>query len=133
MPSVTYGKSPMAAGMGSFRALRAVRNGRSEESAPLLWWLWIAFASAGLCYGVLESAVRVDYMKMMTEEDAGQRFALLAVVERASGVIGPALWIVPFWIISNEASANVGSMVLMASLPVICALMLRVSRYGRAT
>lgn len=81
--------------------------------------LWTAFVIAGICYGILESAIRVNFMGNFSPETAGKNFGVLAVTERTSGVIGPLIWIIPFSIFKNENMAYVSSMLLMALLTAI--------------
>ena len=59
-------------------------------------YIWFSFPIAGFSYGVLESSIRISYMKGMIESEAGKQFAVLTAVERASGIIGPLVWSAPF-------------------------------------
>jgi MFS-type transporter involved in bile tolerance (Atg22 family) len=78
--------------------------------------LWIAFVVAGFSYGLLESAIRVSFMARFSSESAGENFGVLAIVERTSSVVGPMVWIIPFYVIANENSAYIYAMLSMAIL-----------------
>jgi len=90
--------------------------------------LWTAFVIAGLSYGILESAIRVNFMGNFSAQTAGKNFGVLAVIERTSGVIGPLIWIVPFYILKEENSSYITSMLLMAGLILIALLILILNR-----
>lgn len=92
--------------------------------------LWLSFILAGISYGILESAIRVDFMQKFTSNVAGQNFGLLAIIERTSGVVGPVLWILPF-VLSNQQQSKqyVMSMWLMGLLCMIAFLL--IIRYDR--
>lgn len=78
--------------------------------------LWAAFVVAGITYGILESAMRINFMNRFPNNESGKNFGTYAAVERASGVIGPLIWIIPFSIIGNGSRAFVDGMQLMAVL-----------------
>lgn len=78
--------------------------------------LWIAFALAGITYGILESVIRLNFMATFSSENAGENFGVLAAVERSSGVFGPLLWIIPFSLIQNEEQSYIASMLLMSCM-----------------
>jgi MFS-type transporter involved in bile tolerance (Atg22 family) len=86
--------------------------------------LWAAFAMAGISYGILESAIRVNFMGTFSSENAGENFGILAVIERTSGVIGPLIWIVPFSLFSNQIHSYISSMLLMSSLTFLALILL---------
>lgn len=86
--------------------------------------LWVAFVTAGASYGMLESAIRIHFMKTFSARNAGENFGMFAMLERASGIIGPLIWIVPFWVIKNEVQSYIGSMLLMSVLGFIAFLIL---------
>lgn len=81
-------------------------------------FLWSGFVLAGLAYGILESAIRINFMKNFTGQDAGKHFGVMAVIERSSGILGPLMWIIPSYIFINERDENIGSMVLMLILTI---------------
>ena len=85
--------------------------------------LWVAFIVAGVSYGILESAIRVNFMGNFSAQTAGKNFGILAVIERTSGVIGPLIWIVPFYLFKENRAYSV-SMLLMASLTLFALLIL---------
>ena len=87
-------------------------------------FLWAAFIIAGLSYGILESAIRVNFMGNFSAESAGKNFGVLAVIERTSGVVGPLIWIVPFYIFKEDNTSYTISMFLMAGLTLIAFLIL---------
>lgn len=86
--------------------------------------LWTAFVIAGVSYGILESAIRVNFMGNFTAQTAGKNFGVLAVIERTSGVVGPVIWIVPFYIFKEESFSYIASMVLMSALTLAALLIL---------
>jgi MFS-type transporter involved in bile tolerance (Atg22 family) len=86
--------------------------------------LWTAFIVAGFSYGILESAIRVDFMGNFSPATAGENFGVLAVAERTSGVLGPLIWIIPFYLLSAENAAYRYAMLLMACLAFAAFLLL---------
>ncbi len=86
--------------------------------------LWIAFITAGLSYGIMESSIRVNFMGTFSPVKAGENFGILAVVERTSGVIGPLIWIIPFTIFSDNNNSYIFSMYLMALISFVAFLLL---------
>lgn len=90
--------------------------------------LWTAFVIAGLSYGILESAIRINFMHNFPPSTAGKNFGVLAVIERTSGVIGPLIWILPFYLISKERQAYISSMLLMAGLTLIALIILNLNK-----
>lgn len=86
--------------------------------------LWAAFVIAGLSYGILESAIRINFMHNFAPSTAGKNFGVLAVVERTSGVIGPLIWVLPFYLISQERQAYISSMLLMAGMTLTALIIL---------
>jgi MFS-type transporter involved in bile tolerance (Atg22 family) len=78
--------------------------------------LWTAFVTAGISYGILESAIRVNFMGTFQAKYAGENFGILAIVERASGIVGPLLWIVAFSFSSDKSQSYITSMLVMAGL-----------------
>lgn len=78
--------------------------------------LWSAFLIAGISYGILESAIRVNFMSKFSVEMAGRSFGILAIIERTAGIIGPLIWIIPFSFFNEETNSYYFSMLLMALL-----------------
>lgn len=77
--------------------------------------LWIAFITAGISYGMLESAMRINYMTTFSSNNAGENFGILAVVERTAGILGPIVWSIPFLFLGTSTS-YILAMNLMAGL-----------------
>jgi len=75
--------------------------------------IWFAFPIAGFCYGILESSIRLAFMVNMPIHEAGQKFALLAVVERASALFGPVVWSSAFVFGFSSGTASRLAMTLM--------------------
>lgn len=92
--------------------------------------LWTSFALAGLSYGVLESSMRLHFMSKFSATKAGSSFAIFAVLERFSGLIGPILWIIPFYFFTSASKANIFSMLIMAFVTVV-ALFLMIIKKSR--
>ena len=86
--------------------------------------LWVAFVFAGASYGILESAIRVNFMSSFSSENAGENFGVLAVVERTSGVVGPLVWIIPFSLFIDEVHSYITSMLLMSGLAFMAFILL---------
>ena len=86
--------------------------------------IWSSFILAGISYGLLESAIRLNFMASFSPEEAGEHFGILAVAERTSGVIGPLFWIIPFTILRYEIQAYVVSMLLMSSMALLAFILL---------
>lgn len=82
--------------------------------------LWPAFLLAGASYGMLESAIRLNFMKGISPGQAGRHFGLYSAIERSSGVVGPLIWISPFVLISDVSYSYSWSFTLMA-LMAFCA------------
>jgi MFS-type transporter involved in bile tolerance (Atg22 family) len=79
--------------------------------------LWGAFAVAGICYGILESAIRLNFMRTFTPDHAGENFGMLTIIERTSGLLGPVVWIVPF-LLFQRTEAYLVSFALMSLLTI---------------
>jgi MFS-type transporter involved in bile tolerance (Atg22 family) len=86
--------------------------------------IWIAFIIAGISYGILESAIRIDFMSTFPPEKAGVNFGILASIERTSGTIGPLIWILPFLLNYNSDRSYIFSMWLMALLAISAFILL---------
>lgn len=78
--------------------------------------LWGAFIIAGISYGVIESAIRLNFMYKFQAKHAGENFGVLAIIERASGIAGPLLWIAAFSISKTETHSYLFSMRVMGTL-----------------
>lgn len=95
-------------------------------------FVWSAFIIAGFSYGVLESAIRVNFMGNFSPATAGANFGVLAVAERTSGVLGPLIWIIPFYFLSVESLAYRSGMLIMACLAFASFLLLLFSTNPRS-
>jgi MFS-type transporter involved in bile tolerance (Atg22 family) len=82
------------------------------------YFLWSSFVLAGFAYGLLESAIRINFMSRFEEKIAGERFAVLAIAERFSGIIGPLIWIIPFAVSNDSVWSYNTSMILMSILSI---------------
>ena len=125
----------MAAAGGGLAAAKFVRGVRAA------WWLVgaalalagaivvigmeyfnsliIAFIVAGACYGLVEAAIRIDYMRRFRREEAGEKFARLAAVERAAGILGPVIWASAILYFGEGATAYRIAMFSMAVMLVV--------------
>lgn len=90
--------------------------------------LWISFLTAGISYGILESAIRVNFMGTFSPEYAGENFGVLAIVERTSGVVAPILWIISFSLFMDETRSYIISMLVMSGLSFLAFLLLLLSK-----
>lgn len=95
-------------------------------------FVWTAFVVAGFSYGVLESAIRVNFMENFSPATAGANFAVLAVAERTSGVLGPLIWIIPFYFLSVESMAYRSGMWIMGGLAFVSFLLLFLAPHQRS-
>jgi MFS-type transporter involved in bile tolerance (Atg22 family) len=86
--------------------------------------MWLGFIIAGVSYGVLESAMRLNYMKTFGYDTAGENFGIFAIVERTSGLVGPFLWVVPFLMSSNKIASNTSAMCFMGGVALIAFFLL---------
>jgi MFS-type transporter involved in bile tolerance (Atg22 family) len=92
--------------------------------------IWVAFLIAGVSYGLLESAIRINFMGHFSSHTAGKNFGVLAVLERTSGAIGPLIWIIPFYLFKDENQAYKLSMLFMAALTFSSFMILSLKRKG---
>jgi MFS-type transporter involved in bile tolerance (Atg22 family) len=68
-------------------------------------------------------------MSTFTAGSSGEKFSLLAAVERTSGIFGPLIWALPF-ILFIDTRAYIVAMVLMAALTFFAFLLLLKNRPG---
>lgn len=91
--------------------------------------LWMGFIIAGISYGILESAMRLDFINKFSVEESGEYFGMYSIIERSAGLVGPMMWILPFLIMDKGSSQYSLAMTIMACVGIVSLiLLLRVQR-----
>ncbi len=106
--------------LGGFLASLLVRNLKSKERAlgvssifyafcfglcalmpQIPIFVFIGLALAGISYGLVFSLARAVYSEITPGDKQGEFFSIFTVFERAASIVGPLVWLLTFYLLSN--------------------------------